>query len=182
MNSKPTGWATGVLFSTYLFAAVSCEATLSFIGNGYAILDANGGGNNYYAVDGYNNLTFSGNPGGLTIQAGQSLLIGGQIQTYPQEFGTTAWIGYKLFQGSTLLAENDNINLAYLQPSGNNDVWQASASASGVNLDQNLSEGHTRLKFGLAPAMAIRFTTTTVESIIPPTSPSNPRPNQSTRR
>jgi hypothetical protein len=122
-----------------------CNAGLSFVGNGYTILDANGGGNSYYDVSnqGNDNVTpnFSPNLNGLTIQMGQSLLIGGQVQTYPQQFGTTAWMGYKLFNGATLISENDNINLSYLQPNGNNDEWQQLASSSGINLDQGLSAG-----------------------------------------
>jgi hypothetical protein len=131
------GLITGVCFAT----PISSLAGLSFVGDGYAILDANGGGNIFYAVDSYNSPTFKGNI--LTIQYGQSLTLGGEVQTYPSGGGTdpgrasSAFIGYQIV-GTGISGQ---INLPWFQNTGSNDKWQKLASGSGVNLDQSLSAG-----------------------------------------
>ena len=125
------------------------HASLSFVGNGYVILNANGGGDSYYNVDNSSDsstLSFSGNLGNLRIQPGQSLLIGGNVQTFPNEYGTSAWIGYNLYNSAGIqIASSGGINLNYNgsapYPNGNNADWQTLASASGVNLDNGLSVG-----------------------------------------
>jgi len=139
---------SGLIIGACLAAPTASQATLSFVGRGYVILDANGGGNSYYNVDNssdHSTASYSSTLGGLTIQQGQSLYIGGNVQTYQPGTGTTTWIGYKLYKGATLISENDNISLSYNgaapYPNGNNDDWEKLASASGVNVDNSLSSG-----------------------------------------
>ncbi len=124
-----------------LAATAVSHASLSFVGNSYAIISANGGGNTYYDVSNQGNDNSTPNYVGqtFTIGLGQSLLLGGQTQTYPGGFGTTAWMGYRLLQGATVISENDNINLSYLQTANNNDYWQQLATTGGINLNSGLS-------------------------------------------
>jgi hypothetical protein len=132
------------LFAGVIFLAPKVsQAGLSFIGNSYVILNANLEGNQnyntYYNVDNSSdnsNPHFTGNLGGLTIQDGQSLLLGGQTQTAPQMEGTSAQINYSIV-GTDITG---SLNLPYLQPNGNNDEWQSSPVTS-VNLDQSLVNG-----------------------------------------
>jgi len=148
INFKTWFWV-GLIVGTCFFGAVVTEAGLSFVGNGYVILDANGGGNNFYNVDNSSDSStpsYSGNLGNLTIQQGQSLYIGGEVQTYPNEYGTSAWIGYNLYNSvGTLVSSSSGISLGYVgsapYPNGNNASWETLASSSGVNLDNSLSAG-----------------------------------------
>ena len=129
------GLITGVCFAT----PISSQGALSFIGNAYVELQPNGSGNTYYWVNNYDgsNPQFTGNLGGLQISQGQSLLLGGQAQTYQQQVGVTATMHYAIDQNTTF----STFNLAYNGSSGSNDRWDTSGA---VNLDNNLTVGtHT---------------------------------------
>lgn len=119
-------------------AAATCNATLSGMGNGYVILNPNGAGDTYYKVDSYNtslNPPFSGNLG--TIQYGQSLMLGGEIQTWPQQSGVTVTMHYAIDQSTSF----SSMNLSWFQSGGGNDWWHA---VDAVNIDNSLSAGtHT---------------------------------------
>ena len=125
-----------------LIPAQSSRAGLSFIGNAYAESDPNGSGTTYYKVDPYNgalNPAFSPNLNGLTIAYGQSLLLGGQVQTYQPGPGTSADLWYKV-DGGTFA----QMNLPYYQTASGNDWWDQAAATSGVNIGNGLSVGtHT---------------------------------------
>lgn len=136
---KPTSAAAVLaLLGVYLLSANVCKATLSFIGNGYVILNPNSSGDTYYKVDSYNtsgNPPFTGNL--FSIQTGQSLLLGGEIQTYPSEYGVTVTMYYAIDQNSSF----SSINLNYFQTQNNNDWWH---NVDAVNIDNGLSNGsHT---------------------------------------
>jgi len=144
MSVKFVLWL-GLMIGVFLAAPIASQAGLDFVGNGYAILNANGGGDSYYDVDNQGNdkvtPNYSGSLGGLTIQQGQSLTLGGQVQTYPGYGGpnaaSSAFIGYQVV-GTSISGQ---INLPFLQNVGSNDEWQELASASGINLDQGLAAG-----------------------------------------
>jgi hypothetical protein len=138
-----------VYFKTYLFVGSmigawfslpdSIQGALSFIGNAYVELQPSGNANKYYWVNNSDgsNLQFSGNLGGLQIVQGQSLLLGGQAQTYQPQFGVSVTMHYAIDQNTTFSA----FNLAYNGSQGNNDRWDTSGA---VNIDNNLSAGtHT---------------------------------------
>jgi hypothetical protein len=131
----------GLITGACLVMPTSSQAGLDFIGNGNVILNANGGGNNFYAVDSYNNPTFNGGLNGLAIQAGQNLLLGGQIQTHPGFAQTgaasSAAINY-LIVGTGISGQ---LNLPFAYNVGNNDLWEQSSAGNEVNLDQGLSTG-----------------------------------------
>ena len=126
--------AVGIYFSI----PTICQASLSFIGNGYVELNPNSSGDSYYKVDSYNsspNSPFSGTI--LSIQAGQSLYLGGEIQTYQPESGVTVTLHYAIDQNSSF----STLNLNYFQTQNNNDWWH---NIDAVNLDNSLSVGtHT---------------------------------------
>jgi hypothetical protein len=129
----------GLIIGACLAAGTSGKAGLSFVGDANVILNANGAGNHFYAVDSYNSPTYSGNI--LTIQAGQNLLLGGQLQTYPghgaSDGAASAFIHY-LIVGTAISGQ---LNLPFAYNVGNNDVWEQSTGGNMVNLDSSLSAG-----------------------------------------
>ena len=137
-NLKPCLWL-GLIIGVYFAASISAQGALQGIGYAYVELQPNGSGNTYYWVnnsDGFNSQ-FTGNLGGLQISQGQSLLLGGQAQTYQQQVGVTTTMHYAIDQNTTF----STFNLAYNGPAGSNDRWDTSGA---VNLDNNLSVGtHT---------------------------------------
>jgi len=130
-----------------LLSATATQAGL-FVGNGYAILDNNNGGNSYYDISNQGNDGSTPSYVGqtFTIQSGQSLTLGGQVQTYPgfaqSGAASSAALNY-LVVGTSV---SGSFNLPFLQNVGNNDQWQQVASSSGVNLDQSLAIGNYTLE------------------------------------
>jgi hypothetical protein len=138
-----TFFGAGFIVGAFLAETNSSQASL-FVGNVNVILNDNGGGNSFYAVDSYNSPTFNGTLGGLTIQAGQSLLLGGQLQTYPgggNYYGAASALIHYSISGTSISGQL-NLPWAYnLGGGGGNDVWEQSSSGSEINLDQSLSAG-----------------------------------------
>lgn len=124
------------LFSILVVSlTLPCHATLSFIGNGYVILNPNSAGDTYYKIDSYNtsgNPAFSGNI--LTLQYGQSLMLGGEIQTWQPQSGVTVTMHYSIDQTTTF----SDINLNWFQTANNNDYWHA---VDAVNIGSSLAQG-----------------------------------------
>ena len=137
-NLKSCFWL-GLIIGVYFATSISSQGALSWIGNAYVELQPNGSGNTYYWVNNSDNSNpqFTGNLGGLQISQGQSLLLGGQAQTYEQQPGVTTTMHYAIDQNISFTT----FNLAYNGPMGNNDSWDTSGA---INLDNNLSVGtHT---------------------------------------
>jgi hypothetical protein len=147
VNAKSWLWP-GFIIGICLAIPTVSRAALSFVGNGYVILDANGAGDYNYNVDNASDSStpkFSGNLGTL-IKLGQSLYIGGNDQTYPNEYGTSSWMGYNLLNSSgTIVSSSGGINLPYNgsapYPNGNNANWVQEASTSGINLGNSVAVG-----------------------------------------
>lgn len=136
LKMKSWLWAE-LIIGACLTAPLSSHGSLSFVGNAYVELNPNGGGNTYYWVnnsDGVNSQ-FSGTL--LSIVQGQTLMLGGQAQTYQPQFGVTVTMHYAIDQNSTF----SSFNLNYFQTANGNDWWDA---AGVVNLDGSLGAGsHT---------------------------------------
>lgn len=133
MSIKKHIWS-GLIIGTCIAAQLTCRATLSFVGNAYVELQANGGANTYYWVnqsDGVN-PQFSGSL--VSIGQGQSLMLGGQAQTYQPQLGTSVTMHYTINNYST----QPTINLGYAGSRGNNDLWDTSEA---VNIANGLSAG-----------------------------------------
>jgi len=135
-----------LIISAWMVSPTATQAGLAFIGNGNVILNANGGGNSFYAVDSYNSPTYNGNLGGLSINDGQSLLLGGQVQTWPGggnfDGADSAAINYLVV--GTSISGSLNLPFAYnVGGSPPNDVWEQSTTANMVNLDQGLAANQT---------------------------------------
>jgi hypothetical protein len=130
------------------------SAQISFVGNGYVILDVNNAGNTYYDVNNQSNDNVTpsfdldnSTPTAftltITIQQGQSILLGGQLETNHTS-GSSAFLGYAV----TNLAENNGnfveMNLPFLDNNGNNgnDRWLQLASTSGVDIGSSLAPGN----------------------------------------
>ncbi len=128
------------------------QANLTFVGNGYVILDVNGAGDTYYDVNNQSNDNVtpsfdtddsSNSAFTLTINIlqGQSILFGGQLQTFPQANGTSAFFGYRITNLSETTGSFSELNLPFQQQTGQNDQWQQLASTSGVDLGSSLAPG-----------------------------------------
>jgi hypothetical protein len=130
----------------------NADATpLSFVGNGYAILDVNGGGNVFYNLnnssdtvnpkydtDNTSNTAFSQT---FTIQLGQSIKLGGELQTFPSQPGTSAFLGYRITDLSETTGSFAELNLPFLDNVGSNDRWQQLATPGGVEVGSSLAAG-----------------------------------------
>jgi len=136
----------GLIIGACLTAPTLIKASITYVGDGNVILNANGGGYSFYAVN--NSPTFNGNLGGLSIQTGQTLYLGGQLQTSPgggyYPGASSTFMGYQI--DGTSVSGTINLTFAYnTYPYGiENDLWEVSgAHSSGnlVNLDQGLSAG-----------------------------------------
>ncbi len=126
---------------------------LSFVGDGYVILDIAGAGDAFYNVNNSNDTTNpmfdTDNTSPLafsqtfTINQGDSILLGGELQTFPgvTNPGTTAFLGYAV----TDLTETGSfteLNLPFNTNVGNNDKWQQLASTAGaVEIGSSLAPG-----------------------------------------
>jgi hypothetical protein len=124
------GFITGACF----VAPTASHAALSFIGNAYVELQANGGANNYYWADQSDghNPQFTGSL--LSIVQGQTLELGGQAQTYDRGTGTTVTMYYTINNYST----QPSFGLSYDGQYGNNDRWDTSGH---VDIANGLSAG-----------------------------------------
>jgi hypothetical protein len=129
-------------------------ADISFVGNGYVIADVNGAGDTFYDVNnqGNGNTTPSYDLDNttpfaftltITIQQGQSIQLGGELQTFPSTPGTLAMLGFgvtDLTATSTRVSFNE-MNLPLKDNVGANDRWQQLASTSGVEIATGLAPG-----------------------------------------
>jgi hypothetical protein len=115
------------------------RAALSWIGNAYVELKPGTDNNQYYWVNQDNNVDphFTGNLGGLQINYGQELYLGGQAQTYQPTFGTTVRMHYAVDSYDN----QSSFVLNYLKNENSNDWWDTQAA---VNINNNLNIGtHT---------------------------------------
>lgn len=135
-------------------ATILPDTPLTFVGNGYVVLDVNGGGDAFYNV---NNASDTTNPlfdndnssptaftQTFTIQLGQSIRLGGELQTFPSVGGSSAFLGYAVMDltETTATIPFAELNLPFLTNAGSNDVWQQLAStAGGVEIGSSLPVG-----------------------------------------
>lgn len=132
-----------------ILLSVACIAAsgyaISWMGNGFLVLDVNGGGNTWYDLDPVTgNLDFDSDNSSanaysltLTINEGESIKLGGQLQTYPQD-SEEAYIGYRISTDFT--GGFNELSLPYKENSGNNQVWEETG-ASMVEIGSSLSVG-----------------------------------------
>ena len=98
------------------------RASLS-LGNAYLEMNLNGNGTTYYNVDSANGSTL------LTINQGQSLYLGGQIRSYPNQTGTTLTMYYSINGGGF-----QSLNLPYSNSGSGYDQWDSGASVNIASL------------------------------------------------
>ncbi len=136
-----------------LAAHVSAQNTLQFVGNGYVILDINNGGDSFYDVNNQSNDsttpsfdTDNSTPTAFsrtfTINQGQSILLGGELQTFQQNVGATVSLGYGITNLTETSGSFSELNLPFQMTSGANDQWQQLASTSGVQIGSSLAPGN----------------------------------------
>jgi MYXO-CTERM domain-containing protein len=127
-------------------------ANISFVGNGYVVLDINGAGNTFYDVNNQsndnvtpsfdtNNTTPTAFSQVFTINPGTSILLGAQEQTFPSTGGTSAFLGYKITDLTETTGSFTEMNLPFQQHTGSNDQWQQLATTSGVDIGSSLTPG-----------------------------------------
>jgi hypothetical protein len=127
-------------------------ANISFVGNGYVILDINGAGNTFYDVNnqGNDSVTPSFDTDNTTptafsrtfiINPGTSVLLGAQEQTFPSTGGTSAFLEYKVTDLTETTGTFTGMNLPFQTNAGSNDQWQQLASTSGVDIGSGLAPG-----------------------------------------
>lgn len=129
-----------------LMASNSAFAALSWVGNGFVILNVNGAGNVYYDLDvatgnpDFDSDNSSANAYSMTINinVGQSIKLGGENQTYDQGSGTSSFLGYRIspdFSGGFT-----ELGLSYLDSPGNNDRW-SNSGAGMAEIGSSLAAG-----------------------------------------
>ena len=84
----------GLIIGACITAPTASQAGLYAMGNAYLELSINGGNTVYDSVLGYQGQTLA------TISPGQTLNIGGQIQTYTADYPVVTTMGYSLNGGS----------------------------------------------------------------------------------
>lgn len=114
-----------LIISACFVAPTASRAGLYSMGNAYVELAPNGANNTYYGVLADVNTTL------LTVSQGDSLYLGGQIQTYTADYGTAATMHYQLNSGSW-----QTLNLPYNTGNGSSyDQWDAvGGSGNSVNI------------------------------------------------
>ncbi len=133
--------------------AGSYGANISFVGNGYVILDIAGAGDTYYDINnqGNDNVTPSYDTDNssanafsqtFTINQGQSILLGGQLETFPSVQGSLAFLGYAItdLSGNPISGFNE-LSLPFFTNAGSNDQFRQLASTSSVELGSTLAPG-----------------------------------------
>jgi len=142
-----------IVVSVASFSVLAARAAnISFVGNGYVILDINGAGNSYYDLnnqgnDGVtpsydtNDSTPTAFSRTFTIDQGTSISLGAQEQTYPSTSGTSAFLGYRITNLTETTGSYTEMNLPFQQNTGQNDQWQQLASTSGVDVGSSLTPG-----------------------------------------
>ena len=135
-------------FATFCIVTTTpATAALSWVGNGFAILNVNGAGDTWYDLDSVTgNADFDSDNSSanaysytITISQGQSIKLGGENQTYDQGSGTTSTLVYRVTSDFVSGSWND-LNLPWQQTTGNNDQWQA-AGANMVEIGSSLAPG-----------------------------------------
>ena len=127
-------------------------ANISFVGNGYVILDISGAGDTFYDVNNQSNDsvtpsfdTDNSTPTAFsrtfTINPGTSILFGAQEQTFPSTGGTSAFMDYKVTDLTETTGSFAELNLPFQENAGSNDQWQQLASTSGVDIGSGLAPG-----------------------------------------
>jgi hypothetical protein len=138
--------------ATALVYSASAATDLTFVGNGYVILDVNNAADTYFDINnqGNDSITPSFDTDNtnvnsysqtITIQLGQSIKLGGQLQTFPQAGGTSAFLGYRITDLNETTGSFTEMSLPFLDQIGNNDRWQQLASTSGVEIGSTLAVG-----------------------------------------
>jgi hypothetical protein len=137
--------AVAVLF----VLAGSSYGQLSWVGNGYAILNITNTGNAYYDLD-----AASGNPDfdsdnssaqayslTITINQGDSLKLGGQNQTWDANYTvTTSYLEYRVSTGFS--GTFNALSLPYWKTESNNDWWDTiQGSGSLTEIGSSLAQG-----------------------------------------
>jgi hypothetical protein len=136
-----------VVATVLLLGSVSYAQTLSWAGNGYVVLNITNAGNVFYYLDNndFFNPAFDTDDSSanafsrtFTINQGDSIKLGGELQTFQQVFGTSAFLGWRIstnFSGSF-----SELNLPYNSSPGSNDKWQE-AGAGMIEIGSSLLPG-----------------------------------------
>ena len=128
-----------LVFAVFAMIAGMASAQLAGIGNSY-IYDV--GNDDWYEASG-------GQPGwvvtdfnGFDFGIVSSLTLGGQVQTWAGEMGTTATMFWEVFDNTPASVASGNMNLAWINSTGgefnNNDTWE---NIVGQNVASGLSAG-----------------------------------------
>ena len=129
---------------------------LTFVGDGYVILNINGAGNTFYNLNNAGdtiNPKFDSNDTSatafsltITINQGQSILLGGELQTFPSVVGSSAFLGYRITNLAETTGSFSELNLPFNTNVGSNDKWQQLASPGGVQIGSSLAPGNYLLE------------------------------------
>ena len=130
-----------------LSTAAPAAAALSWVGNGFAILNVNNGGDTWYDLDSVTgNADFDNDNSSpqaysltITINEGQSIKLGGENQTWDAGGGTTSTLVYRVSTDLQSGSWND-LDLPWQQFAGSNDQWQL-AGANMVEIGSSLAPG-----------------------------------------
>lgn len=126
-------------------------APITFVGDGYVVLSINGASNVFYNLNNANDTTnpkfdsndTSGNAFSetFTIVTGDSIKLGGELQTFPQQGGTDAFLGWGIFDLTETTGSFTDLSLPFLDQVGSNDRWQRLANPTGVEIGSSLAPG-----------------------------------------
>jgi hypothetical protein len=148
----------GLMFGACLAAPPASHAALSYVGNGYVELSIAQTSPAYTSVpDNLNGATSGYSLGNLSIiSQGQTLYLGGQIQTYTEQNGSAA-----LFYKIGTSGPYSSINLAYSRNGVgqyyNNNLWDSNGGSNGgvnnnttyysVDIGSSLASGNYTVYF-----------------------------------
>ena len=123
----PHSWVMLVFSAGVILSMPLLGHAALYIGNGYLEMNLANSGTTYNNVDNANGSTL------FTISQGQSLYLGGQIRTYPNQSGVTVTMYYSI-NGSSY----QGLNLPYSNsggfPNDPYDQWDSGASVSMAGL------------------------------------------------
>ncbi len=72
---------------------------------------------------------------GANLGTNSTLFLGGELQVWPDQMGTTAQLGYKVKQDGAEVVPGEHIGLAYLEALGANGKWQTRSGDAFAPVD-----------------------------------------------
>jgi hypothetical protein len=119
------------------FTFTSAHAQLSSVGDGFVILDVSGSGNTFYGLDFALNEFDTDNSSAtalsrtFTINLGDTILMGGENQTFDKGVGTSSSLRWRVSTDFTTGSFSD-LSLPYLESSDTHDKWRLDGINDGA--------------------------------------------------